>query len=100
MGTLKQRVKGALEKAQGRIQRAAGAATGDTNLEARGRGREAKGQLRADAARAVQKGKAKIEQAAGKAQRKLGRVTGNTESQIKGTARQAQGELREPQPRH
>jgi uncharacterized protein YjbJ (UPF0337 family) len=100
MGTIKQRVKAAVEKAHGRIQRTAGAVTGDTDLEARGRGREAKGQLRSDAARAVQKGKAKLEQAAGKAQRKLGEIAGNTESQIKGTARQAKGELREPQPRH
>jgi uncharacterized protein YjbJ (UPF0337 family) len=96
MGTLKQRVKGAFEKAQGRIQRTAGAVAGDPDLEARGRGTEAKGQLRADAARAVDKGKGKLEQAAGKAQRKLGDLTGNTESRIKGTAREAKGEFREP----
>ena len=96
MGTLKQRVKGALEKAHGRVERTAGAMTGDVDLEARGRGREAKGQLRGDAARAVQKGKAKVQQAVGKAQRKLGEIAGNTESQIKGTARQAKGELAEP----
>ena len=94
MGTLKQRVKGAFEKAHGRMQRAAGAATGDEKLEAKGRGKEAKGQLRGDAARAVEKGKAKLEQAAGKAQRKIGEITGNTESRIKGTARETKGELR------
>jgi uncharacterized protein YjbJ (UPF0337 family) len=71
MGTLKHRVKGALERIQGRAERSAGAMTNDAELEARGSGREAKGKLRGEAARAVQKGKAKINQAVGRVERKI-----------------------------
>jgi uncharacterized protein YjbJ (UPF0337 family) len=71
MGELKNKVKGNIKSAAGKV-------TGNKNLEARGEGQKAVGQ--------VQEGGRKV---GGKVEETIGKVTGNVGKEARGKARQA-----------
>lgn len=95
MGTLRQRFQSKVEQFSGRAKKATGEATGDRELEARGQGQQAKGDIRGKAAEAGERLKAAGDKAAGSIREAFGRATGSREQERKGEVQKAEGEARD-----
>jgi uncharacterized protein YjbJ (UPF0337 family) len=76
MGLMKQKLLGAWGELKGRLNRTAGAASADRDLEARGAGQETIGKVRRRGAEAIERGLGKAEGTVGKAEQKLDELTG------------------------
>ena len=71
MGTHASRGSGTAREIGGKIQKGVGRAVGDTEMEAKGAGKEASGRVEKEAAKAGQRAKGKVDEVAGKVRQKL-----------------------------
>jgi len=94
MGNTGKRIAGVAEELGGTIEKAAGKATGDEQLQAKGRARELVGRARQEAAKAAARAQGTVEQIVGGAKNRLGSAIGNERMRDGGKATELKGEAR------
>ncbi|AKU94991.1 hypothetical protein AKJ09_01655 [Labilithrix luteola] len=94
MGIAGSRTEGTSKKLGGKIQKGIGKATGNKEMESKGRAKEVEGRMEEEAAKLSGRAKATMEEASGIAKQGIGAAIGDEELKKEGAVMQKKGELR------
>jgi uncharacterized protein YjbJ (UPF0337 family) len=95
MGTTKQRIKGAVDKASGTVKKTVGRATKNRSLEAEGHYQKTKGSVRGAAARTASRAKGAVQEVKGSAEQLVGEQNYDRNLMARGKKNVAKGRIRQ-----